>query len=49
MLQKSVIFIDISPYHIQHKFFVYFFRAPVMEPAKILILFDIPKMSLGLD
>lgn len=46
---KPVVFVDVPPDRIQHKFFIYFFRSPVVKPSEIFIFLDVPKMSLGLD
>ena len=49
IMKKTVVFIYISSNRIQHKFFIYFFCCPVIETAKTIIFFDIPKMSFCLN
>ena len=43
-----MIFIDIPPNCIQHKFFIHFICLSVVKPSEFLILFDIPEMPLCL-
>lgn len=44
IVQKSVVFIDIPPDCIQHKFLVYLFCRTVMKPAKFIVFFYVPKV-----
>ena len=49
VMQKTVIFIDVAAYRIQQELLIYFLFRPVVEPSEILILLDVPEMSLCLD
>jgi len=44
-MEKTVVFIDISSYRIQHEFFIHFFFCPVIETPEFVVFFDITKMS----
>lgn len=48
IVQKSVVFIDIPPDCIQHKFLVYLFCRTVMKPAKFIVFFYVPKVAFCL-
>lgn len=48
-MEETVVFLDVTPYGIDHEFFIYLFPRTVGEAAEILIFFDIPKMAFCLD
>lgn len=48
IVQKPVVFIDIPPDRIQHKFLIYFFCRTVIKTPEVFVFFYVPKMAFCL-